>query len=801
MHFPAVDRVVRRISPQLSGARARYLAFAGATLIFALPGYGQRRFGLELTDRFPVVIPRAMGSVVDTLLQPWAGGINSASYSKIDLNTDGVEDLYVHDQSAQRHLTFLATQGSGGWYWRHQPAYESIFPTESSFFKTTLRDYDGDGRPDFFGSASPQYWTLYRNTPTPSGLGLTFQPITYRLTQTDAVQGTRPMATSIYGTASIEDFDNDGDLDILDFTYGLDTFSYFRNPGNIGGAAPIFDESLQWGDLVRCGRANCHVYAFSGTTCRPTQPTHGSNADYAITAADLDDDGDRDLIIGQQYCPDLALFVNDGSSSAPVFNRSGLTAPFPAGPPAAQMLHTPSATYTDLDFDGQKDLLATPWITSLEANVTPYAGDQYDTRQSVWLYRRTGNGINSFAFVQNNFLQNTMIDVGNQSTPTLADLDGDGDLDLLVGNQGDLIFRPYPINGFSDFRGKLAFYRNVGTPQRAIFQFETGDFCGLSNLNVRSILPTLTDLDRNGTPDLVLRFSSDTYGGPPVRLGYILNTAPLGQLAQFPNNIPIEIIRFRTPALSGLATPSFYDYDNDGDRDLLLGQDGGVAVLENRGGAINTAFVLDTTRLGSLPGSVLMSSINVNDFDADGSPDLLVTTSEGDFLAWPSALAPPAAQLTLPGERNLLRNALTTAFGPAVFGSRLIMTSGDLDGDGRPEIISGTAGGGLLLLRMQPNGLTGLSEAASAGQGGVQVFPNPATGSCNVRLSPASATAETLRTVTLRDALGRVIWQAETTGYELQIPLTGVAPGMYAVTALTTAGRSFSQRISVTTTP
>ena len=411
-------------------------------LILALLGsafvaQAQRRFGLELTDRFPVVVGP------DTLANPWAGGLNSASYSKIDLNADGVPDLCVHDHTAQRYLTFVATNGPAGWYWRHEPAYESVFPSDNYYVYVGLRDYDGDGRPDLFASFAAQFWALYRNVAYPGGVGFRFELVEDTLHTETNLGG---VSTSIYGQAAIEDFDNDGDPDILDFAYGSNYFSLFRNLGASPGTAPRFHQEFLWGDVTRCigGQFSCQSLRLFGHLL-PAHATHPAHARLQHRlrprrARPPTATATRDLLIAQQYCRDLALLQNQGTSAAPVFSASSLVVPYPAGPPAATLVNTPAPTYADFTFDGQPDLLLSPWLTGFESMVNPYVGDQYDTRHAAWLYRRTGPGLADFQFQQDDFLQRAMIDVGNQSAPTLGDLDGDGDLDLLVGNQGDLVF-------------------------------------------------------------------------------------------------------------------------------------------------------------------------------------------------------------------------------------------------------------------------------------------------------------------------------------------------------------------------
>lgn len=89
--------------------------------------------------------------------------------------------------------------------------------------------------------------------------------------------------------------------------------------------------------------------------------------------------------------------------------------------------------------------------------------------------------------------------VGYGSTPTLADIDSDGDLDVFIGN--------------SD--GSTKFFQNTGNPSSPKFATAVTNPFGLSN--VRSIsAPTLVDID--GDTDGNTKFfqnTSSSLGDPP----------------------------------------------------------------------------------------------------------------------------------------------------------------------------------------------------------------------------------------------------------------------------------------------
>src|SRR3954470_3915121 len=64
-----------------------------------------------------------------TLSNAWAGGINFPLWSSIDLNGDGLVDIYMYDRTNDRVLTFIndgTTSGSGAFHF--DPHYVSKFP-------------------------------------------------------------------------------------------------------------------------------------------------------------------------------------------------------------------------------------------------------------------------------------------------------------------------------------------------------------------------------------------------------------------------------------------------------------------------------------------------------------------------------------------------------------------------------------------------------------------------------------------------------------------------------------------------
>ena len=154
----------------------------------------------------------------DTLLNPWTGGFNSVQISKIDLNNDQVEDLFVFDRSCNKSLTFVSLNNN----FIYAPEFENLFPSGLKNW-VLLRDFNNDGKKDIFSYVAGGIG-VWENTTNSNGL--TFSPLSFFQS---SINGNVPYILSnqynndvnIYVVSSdipsISDIDGDGDLDILNF--------------------------------------------------------------------------------------------------------------------------------------------------------------------------------------------------------------------------------------------------------------------------------------------------------------------------------------------------------------------------------------------------------------------------------------------------------------------------------------------------------------------------------------------------------------------------------------------------------
>lgn len=176
----------------------------------------------------------------------------------------------------------------------------------------------------------------------------------------------------------------------------------------------------------------------------------------------------------------------------------------------------------------------------------------------------------------------------------LADVDGDGDLDILTG-EADID----TMNGDSS-NGEVACYVNDGT----------GTFTRQTLLSGLAALDTyieVADLNGDGRPDVLHRISDSTVVYRPG--------LPAGGFGE-----PVTITDALAPLEYPVAAFQVADKDGDGDQDIFLLDDGvsQLRVFENNG---TGSF---TQEPGDLPSGLYANIRDVADVTGDGRPDVLI---------------------------------------------------------------------------------------------------------------------------------------------------------------------------------
>ena len=607
------------------------------------------------------------------LANAWAGGLNAAQFGTMNLDADTRPDLVVFDRTNNKISTFLSrTNAAGSTVWQYAPAYEAAFPKLSNWF--ILSDYDGDGQKDLF-SSSPAGIQVWRNTS--KGGVVSWQSVVNPLYH-EGFNGQTNLYLSPTDVPAILDYDGDGDVDIIAFDFaGGNTAVYYKNMSRQRQstvAVPGLDFKRLgscWGNFQK---EFCNDFTF-GINCDAggrvgipnARPQHSGNA---LAIFDVNGDGSKDIIFGHVECSQLTAIYNAGPNSEKA-NFTSFDADFPKINPV-QFPVFPAAYFEDVDGDGLTDLLATPNVASNE-------GFLFDFKASTLYYKNKGTTTKpNFTYVQNDFLQADMIDVGENAAPAFADLDGDGDLDMLVGQVG--------ANGY---RARLWRFDNTGTATKPAFSLTDTDFLSLSKTDsLTNLRPYFADLDGNKSLDLVISAASPT--GNLLR--WLPNGGSTGQAASF---VWKTAQRFTLPVnVSPNEALAFGDVDADGKPDMLVGGNAGnVSYLRNSttsGANPAVTFALQTTALAGigLDLTARNPALIFADMNADGKAELITISRPGAVSMYHLADKPE-----LPGIR------LDSLTGLGFPGLNVLTTAADLTGDGLPDLMIGTQAGGLRFVR------------------------------------------------------------------------------------------------------
>jgi hypothetical protein len=249
-------------------------------------------------------------------------------------------------------------------------------------------------------------------------------------------------STSYLGGFGVADLDGDGDIDLLMGGY-YGAINYFENTGT--SDSPTFSSAV----ANPFGLTSAYYYAF-------------------ITAADLDDDGDIDLLVGEYY-GDLLFYENTGTATSPAFaaaqaNAFGLNS-------GSSLLEMPS--FVDLDDDGDFDVISCSILYAGTPTIVYYENTGTSTSPAYSAPVTDPFGITANAA----YFQN----------PTMADIDGDGDFDLLTAEN----------------YGAFAFYENTGTASNPSFAAAQANPFGLVDNVTDFLFPEFVDIDDDGDFDVL----------------------------------------------------------------------------------------------------------------------------------------------------------------------------------------------------------------------------------------------------------------------------------------------------------
>jgi hypothetical protein len=678
-----------------------------------------------------------------------------------------VEEWILYDRSADVFLIFEIVDGD----LQIRPSLVSHLPPVNQGWVLFV-DYNGDGRKDVFNNGDRGV-VVHKNTS--AGSSISWQKVADPL-RTTGFSGKINLIANAADVPAIDDIDNDGDYDILVYNFAIGGYiRYNRNFSmELYGHADSLEYEIvtrEWGGFEEC---DCNLFAFYPETC----------ADYAtgrvmhpggkaLLTFDNDGDGDKDILVGHEQCLELYYYENYGDAdSAIMLDYSGL---YPVEEHPANLHIFPAGYYQDFNGDGVKDLLVSP---NTETNIEY----KTDFMHSSLLYVNDGSDTNpDFRFVQQDFVQDRMLDLGDNSVPWVIDVDADGDLDIIVAANG-------LWNG-ERYVGYLTLIENTGTAGSPEFTVAQQDFLGLSQWNLHDPRISLTDFNADGAVDMV--YTGTVFQAFETKSYLLLNSAGPEEALSYDPGAATEL----DLPISLSDSPEFFDVDDDGRIDILVGKrNGALEYYRNTGTAEEASYELADGEFLGIGRDFTLERINlvarVADFDLNGRPDIVTTDYRGigsiyyDFRTYIGEDDP--IPITVQYE-----NVVLDRYANVLFDQRASVAAGDIFDTGNQAIIAGGARGGLQILE-------NLEAGEIPGDGGtvvdLKVYPNPAA-----RENFLTLQSNTRVYVTLFDVLGRQVrapfLMRKSVLYDISV--AHLVPGMYILRAVHESGASSSKKVLV----
>ena len=375
------------------------------------------------------------------------------------------------------------------------------------------------------------------------------------------------------------DVDGDGDVDVVSASEG--------------------DHKIAWYENID-GRGEFGLQKLITTEADGARSVH---------AADLDGDGDVDILSASSGDHKIAWYENtDGRGN---FGEQQVI--------TTAASRARSVYAADLDSDGDVDVLSASWRDSKIAWYENIDGEgSFGSQQVISTEAAKANSVHA------------------------ADMDGDGDVDVLSAHAGD---------------DKIAWYENING-QGSFGQKQV--VSGAAGAG-RSVFAS--DVDGDGDMDVLAASVSSLYGSKIVWYENTDNKAHFGEE---------QVI---SPFVFGAFSVHAADIDGDGDNDAISASygDNRIAWYENLGnGRFGAQQLISTSARNA-------RSVYAADMDGDGDLDVLSASKWGDKISW-----------------------YENADSRGAFGPRHVISAGarfaqsvhaaDIDGDGDVDVVSASSG-------------------------------------------------------------------------------------------------------------
>lgn len=290
--------------------------------------------------------------------------------------------------------------------------------------------------------------------------------------------------------------------------------------------------------------------------------------------------------------------------------------------------------YADYNGDGIFDLLVgvSDW--------REYGWDDAFNSEGIWthgplhgyVYHIINKGTNEnpeYGKARKILANDKPLDVYGKPSPNLVDWDNDGDLDIICG----------------EFLDRITFFENIGSRTEPVYT--EGEFLKLDGktLHLELEMPEVVvyDWDKDKDPDIIV-------GKEDGRVVFIENRGMDQQ------GLPIlaQPVYFKQQAdfvkCGALSTPSIYDWDGDGDEDIIAGNTAGyIEFIENLDGQDPPSWAAPerlktngkTFRIMAGPNLSIQGPAEakwgytvpfVADWNMDGLPDIILNSIVGKII-------------------------------------------------------------------------------------------------------------------------------------------------------------------------
>jgi hypothetical protein len=733
----------------------------------------------------------------DTLSRnAWVGGFNNPILSSIDLNQDGLLDLFIYDKAAWKGLSFINTGSAGHPSYTYAPEYDRMYPTDLRDW-AVMRDYNHDGVYDIFSLSiygGIEVYKGYRN-----GNDLTYQVI-YPQLSFPFGNFSDHIWTFSDNMPIMMDIDGDGALDVVAPDINAVNLDFCRNIAVDSGYSPdslVFQLYSQcWGQFSEnsndCNvtlNAMCKKELEIDTTSRDLRHQGGAcwGTHYRRSSPLVS------VFIADIYCDNVKFLHNTGDSLNAYM--SSVDTLFPSYDVPVNMSLFPGTYGLDADNDGFEDLMFAPFASnynvpsqSIDINVMQYYHNNGGT-----------DTINTYHYEGDTLLNNSVVDVGSESHPVFFDYNGDGLMDMVIGRYGQFVS---PGNAALSSPGvsisSLELYKNIGSDTVPMFELVDTDWNGLSQYDAtggfNGMFPAFGDLDGDGKPDMVV-------GDFDGNISFFHNAGSLSN-ASYP--------AMTGPNWFGIdvgydAAPFIYDVNGDGLNDLVIGESGRQASLTgsrihyywNFGTATNPQFSPDSS-------NNFFGNVRVWDYAlgiVEGFPTPVIRSENGSTVLYSGSDRGITFKYLI--NPDSLRGGTFRILDSNVLGIKVGRRSNvsiaDINHDGKNDYLVGNIRGGIMLFSdtawvnaSSTNGISNVQQNINE----LLVYPNPARDKIICRVGSGT---QQLVSAQLFDILGTSvstnISQNDENGIVLAVG--NVAEGIYIIQASDKNGKTYQQKVSI----